>query len=192
MLLILFWDRGFFIIWRLKMGNFQLTVQTEDTTAKVNQDVILGANQGRTAIRQIIDLLKSSAGIQKQASLLVSTGEKASGTFTLVSVPEDDTVVIGAVTLTAKASPSGENQFSQAGTDTADAASLAAVINAHSVLSKVVTATSALGVVTVTAQAIGLAGNQIAISETGSSITASGSYLAGGTVTGAVTYSLGL
>lgn len=174
------------------MGNFQITAQTEDTTARINQEIILDANRAVTGVRQLVDLIKESAGIQKQASFLVSTGEKASGTFTLVSVPADDTVVIGAVTLTAKASPSGENQWSQAGTDTQDAASLAAVINAHSVLSKVVTATSALGVVTVTAQAIGIAGNQIAISETGTSITASGAYLAGGTVTGAVTYSLGL
>lgn len=105
----------------------------------------------------------------------------ASVTATLVSVPVDDTIILAGVTLTAKASPANENQFSQAGTDTQDAASLAAVINAHSVLSLILSATSALGVVTVSAKQAGLIGNQVAVSRTGTAITLSSAKLAGGT-----------
>lgn len=107
----------------------------------------------------------------------------ASATATCASVAADDTITIGKTTLTAKASPSGENQFSQAGSDTADAASLAAKINAHSVLSLLVSATAASGVVTITSLARGSVGNHIALtSSDGTRLAVTGSgYLAGGT-----------
>jgi hypothetical protein len=175
------------------MGNFQLVVETEDTTARIAQDIIQDANRAQVGVKEIINILHAGAGNQKQSSVVALTGEKSTATFTLVSVAEDDAVTIGAVTLTAKDSPSGENQWQTGGaSDAADAVTLAAAINAHSVLSKVVVATSASNVVTVTSIAIGIAANQIAISETGTTITASGSFLAGGTITGSVTYSLGL
>lgn len=105
----------------------------------------------------------------------------ASMTFSLASVAGDDTVVIGGVTLTAKASPTGEAQWSQAGTDAVDAAALAACINAHSTLSKIVTATAVDAVVTVTCKVKGFIGNFITTAESGSTITASASTLVGGT-----------
>jgi len=106
----------------------------------------------------------------------------ASATFTLVSAIATDAVTIGAVTLTASSTPANEDEFEIDGaSDTADAASLAAAINAHSVLGKVVVATSALGVVTVTALQKGLVGNQIPFSSADATITASAAFLAGGT-----------
>lgn len=121
----------------------------------------------------------------------------ASGTVTLANVSADDTVTIGSVTLTAKASPSGENQFSQAGTDTVDGDSLVSKINAHSVLGQIVTASNASGVVTITCLQKGLIGNQVALtSSNGTRLAVSGSgYLAGGTggaCSASVTYSAGL
>jgi hypothetical protein len=83
----------------------------------------------------------------------------ASGTVTCATVAADDTVTIAGVTLTAKASPTGEAQFSQAGTNTQDGDSLAAIINAHSILGKFYTATNLSGVVTVTAKVKGQWGN---------------------------------
>lgn len=105
----------------------------------------------------------------------------ASGTLTLTSAVATDAITIGAVTLTASSTPANENQWEIDGADdAADAASLAACINAHSVLSKVVAATSASNVVTVAALQKGVVGNQIPISSADATIVASGSFLADG------------
>lgn len=118
----------------------------------------------------------------------------ASATITLASCATD-TVTIGGITFTGSGSPTGDVQFETDGDDTADAAALAAKINAHPTLSKVVTATSALGVVTVTCRIKGVVGNFITLAETGTTITISAAALAGGTggaQSTAVTYSCGL
>jgi phage tail sheath gpL-like len=106
---------------------------------------------------------------------------QASGTITLDAFVEDDTVTINGVVFTGKAAPAGAQQFAVNADDAVTAANLAAKINA-SALAKivgVVTATSALKVVTVTAVAPGLVGNvcTLAISAHGS---VSGANLAGG------------
>jgi len=88
----------------------------------------------------------------------------------------------------------GSDEFIAGVSDTADAADLAAQINAHATMSEVVSATSAAGVVTVTSKLSGRVGNFLTISESGSTITASGAALSGGTGGGtsaAVTYSAG-
>ncbi len=105
----------------------------------------------------------------------------ASGTATLVSVPADDTITIGGVTLTAKASPANENQFNQSGNDGADATSLAAIISAHSVLGKFVSASANSNVVTITSRLLGQIGNLLTLARTGTAITLSGATLANGT-----------
>lgn len=106
----------------------------------------------------------------------------ASMTYTLASVVADEAVTIGGVVLTAKASPSGEAQWASGGADdTADAVTLAAAINKHSTLSKIVTASAAAAVVTVTCKVKGFIGNFITTTETGTTITASAATLTGGT-----------
>lgn len=119
----------------------------------------------------------------------------ASATATLVSCATD-TITVGKTTFTGTGSPSTALHFETDGDDTADAAALAAAINAHTDTSKIVTATSLANVVTVTAKQKGLVGNHIAFSETGSTITCTGSgFLAGGTggaTSAAKTYSCGL
>lgn len=97
---------------------------------------------------------------------------QASGTITLNAFVADDTVTINGVVFTGKAEPSGANQFEVDADDIVTAANLAAKINA-SALAKivgVVSATSALKVVTITAIEPGLAGNvcTLAISAHGS------------------------
>lgn len=120
----------------------------------------------------------------------------ASGTFTLASAVATDAITIGTVTLTASSTPANENQWEIDGaSDAADAASLAAAINAHSVLSTVVSAEAADEVVTVTVLQKGVLGNQVPISSADATITASGTFLTGGTggASGAATtYRMGL
>lgn len=181
------------------MSTLAITVNAEETQAYLQQNLKEVADKPKEEARVLSQYFKELAIGTKSASVDVQTGAgnpvAASGTFTLASVPADDTVVIGGVTLTAKAAPANESEWSQAGTDTQDAASLAAVINAHSVLGLSFSATSAVAVVTVRCKTKGTVGNHIPIAETGTSITASGAFLAGGTGGGndtVVTYSLGI
>ena len=136
------------------------------------------------AVRNLINHLSALASGSAKGTIYSRSSSadpvRASGTITLVSVPAADTVTIGGVVFTASASPSGENQFSQAGTDTADAAALVAKINAHSTLSAVVSASNVAGVVTVTAIQRGVGGNFITLSRTGTAMTLSGTALTGG------------
>ena len=106
----------------------------------------------------------------------------ASGTVTCVSVADSDTVVIGKTTLTAKTSPSGAVQWARGVSDTADAAALAACINANTTVNQIVTATSAAGVVTITSNVKGPVANYIALtSSSGTTLAVTGSgYLASG------------
>lgn len=147
----------------------------------------MATDQRHRCLTNVANLVRSIAsGALDNGGVKVSRSStdpvQAYGTITCASVSADDTVTIGKTTLTAKASPSGEDQWSQAGTDTQDAASLVSKINAHSVLSLLVYATSSAGVVTVTAHQPGSIGNHIALSSSnGTRLAVSGSgYLTSG------------
>lgn len=102
-------------------------------------------------------------------------------TLTLASVAAGEWVEINGVRLTASASPIGIDQFSMAGTDTVDAASLAAVVNAHPQLTANMLATSAAGVVTLRRWTGTTA---LTIAKSAAGITTSGT-AASGTITAA-------
>lgn len=118
---------------------------------------------------------------------------RASGTLTVASINADDTCVINGVTLTGKASPSGQDQFDSDGSNTVVATAVAACINAHSSLTGIVYATSSGAVVTVHAYQKGLMGNAITLVGTATRLEASAARLAGGTGAGEspVSFSLG-
>ena len=134
---------------------------------------------------RIINLLKglNSGAILGELYASGSTANPvgASATATLVSCVSD-TITVGKTTFTGTATPTTVLHFQTTVSDTADAAALAAAINAHTDTSKIVYATSALGVVTIIALQKGLLGNHIALSVTGTTITVTGAgFLAGGT-----------
>lgn len=119
-----------------------------------------------------------------KVSVSSASAAKASGTLTLVSAQAGDTVLLNGQTLTAVTGTPTANQFKVGVSDTADAASLANAIastNNLSLVSGLLTATSALGVVTVSALRDGKLGNAVTMSATGGNITASGARLTGGT-----------
>lgn len=168
------------------MASLVITVKTKRTQANLQQALQIGANEKKGGIVAIITYFREIMSGLSRGDVTVQTASAdpvaATATATLVTVAVGNTVTIGGTTLTASASPASESDFSQAGTDTQDAASLASVINAHSVLSHLVKATSALGVVTITALQSGVVGNQIVISKVGTPITlAPTTALAGGT-----------
>ena len=155
-------------------------------TIKTNKDVSLfkQASQDQENLNRIINLISGVAIGAQSATVDIQSSSvdpaRATGTVTLASCATD-TVTIGKTVFTGTSTPTTALHFETDGSDTADAAALAAAINAHTDAGKIVTATSALGVVTITANQAGLIGNHIALAETGNTITISASFLAGGT-----------
>ena len=160
-----------------------LTLKLDDTQARALQFYQV-SGKPRQAAKALEQLFKDLGSQQLRGEIDVQSGSAApvaaSGTITLVSCATD-TVTIGGVTFTGSGSPTGEVQFETDGNDAADAAALAAKINAHSTLSQVVVATVVNNVVTVTCRTKGVIGNFITLAETGTTITISAAALAGGT-----------
>jgi hypothetical protein len=147
------------------------------------------AGQGTININRLQNLLKGFEVGSFLGSIAIygSTADPvaASGTITLATAVAANTVTIGKTVFTASASPSSNTatavDFLVTGSDTVVAAALAAAINANALgAAQIVSATSALGVVTVTALVPGVLGNQIALAKSGAPITVSASYLASG------------
>lgn len=140
----------------------------------------------------ILSMLNNNAGAITDVTATASiAGTKATGTITCAAAAVDDTVTVNGKVYTAKAVPVGNTQFSQAGTDTQDAASLVAAINAREAAAttggNTVTAANVAGVVTVTAVVDGTAGNALTlVSSNGTRLAVSGATLAGGTATGGI------
>lgn len=163
------------------MSSVIITVDTAKDYTKFNQ-----ANQSSENMNGLINLLSGfSCGALVGAVYVsgsTSAPAAASATLTLVSAIATDAITIGTITMTATSTPTTNLHWEIDGaSDTLDAASLAAAINANPTLSKVVVATSATNVVTVTALVKGVVGNQIPISSADATITASAAFLEGGT-----------
>lgn len=134
-------------------------------------------NPGRGVIAdRFIELGRQlAAGMIDQTTLTFDdTPLNASGTITISS---------GSGVLTATINGVAIATASQSGTDTACAVALAAAINASvsALIVGIVTATSALGVVTITAVRKGKAGNAITTAASGTGATADQARLTGGT-----------
>lgn len=174
-----------------------IQIQSNRSQAQVKQDLQSAKEQPREILSNFLKEVRRIQGRSSRAKLFFHTSAAApvaaSGSATCASVADADTIVIGGVTLTAKTSPSGQAQWARGVDDTTDAAALKACINAHSTLSQILVATSALGVVTITALERGVIGNFVIMSQTGSHITLA--QLAGGTggsTEAAVTVAAGL
>ena len=168
------------------MSSLVVTLKSEDVQADLQAACQLDGNTKRENALALAVLLKKLATGTKRGVLTVQTGSAdpvaASGTFTLDTAIATDAVTIGTTTFTATSTPTLATHWEIDGaSDTLDAASLAAAINAHATVSQIVTATSADEVVTITAKQKGVVGNFIPLSSADSTITASGAFLTGGT-----------
>lgn len=126
------------------------------------------------------------SGVRVRTQVDESTGVKATGTVTLTqaNLTVGDIVGIGDVALVAVTGTASATAgtWSKDTSATAAATSLAAAINGYPPLKGRVTATSAVGVVTITAFEAGTVGNSIRLSEkdAAAGIALSGSLLTGG------------
>lgn len=177
------------------MAVLKLKISTARPTAYLTTTFqsVAGNRALAERIKQYIERVASgnelamSSTVPPQIVVTVQNDEvQASGTFTFsAQASADDTILINGVTFTCVASGATGNQWNAGASATATATNLAAAINASvtSLVSGYVTASSALGVVTVTSVFYGLSGNMTTIAEGvdgGSVITVSGARLTGG------------
>lgn len=151
-----------------------IVVTQEETSANTQADLIAESGHSMLAGLKLKDFFKRlTSGIRPGSVATKVNAVKATGTVTLTSHVDTNTVTINGVALACGTDYSG-------GTDSLKAASLAAAINAHATLGKMVSAESNLTVVTLTALIPGAIGNAVtlAISANGS---VSAARMAGGT-----------
>lgn len=140
----------------------------------------------RRALAQLGNFVIGLASGTEQGTVSYATDAAdwvaASGTVTISSGSGSIAAIINGVTIS----------VTWATSDTNTATLLAAAINAsvNALVAPFVSATSALGVVTITADQKGVQGNSITLAASGTGATASGARLAGGSETTAVTVTL--
>ena len=160
----------------------EIEITTSETTTDVAYKLAAAKGDPKRFANELITWINKMAGGLLPATIKARIGDvKATGTVTLASVDVSDTVTIDGIVFTAVASGATGNQFNQGGTDTVDAASLVTAINANTTLDGRVVATSALGVVTLTAVEGGELGNSVSLaSSNGTRLAVSAAALAGG------------
>lgn len=130
----------------------------------------------RLTLRNILNLFGAILNGQRAGGGNLSvqaehTGVAATGTITLASCAAGTVLEVNGVPFTALSGTAtvANNEFDISGTDTEDAAALAAAINNSTTagISGVITATSALGVVTITNSRKGPGGNALTIKTLG-------------------------
>jgi phage tail sheath gpL-like len=139
-----------------------------------------------TFIQRFMGWLNALRGGAKNGAIAAKIGTAAASiaiTINNSNIAANDLVTIGGTTITCKASGATTGQFNKGSDATETAANMAAAINGVTALAAVVTATSALGVVTITCDVGGTIGNYITVAKTEvtpSSFTFTGTTLAGG------------
>ncbi len=126
-------------------------------------------------VQNLFNALVSGSMNGRVAVIRSGTGVRASGTLTGTTVIATNTVAVAGVTLTAHASIQDATRFVVGASDAATMANLVTTILANTTLNKIVTASSALTVTTVTCLEAGVLGNQITLTSGQASIVASGS-----------------
>lgn len=159
----------------------QFVIAHDETSANDQMDLYAETGYKELAGLKIMDFMKKVVSGAHPASVLTRINAvKATGTITFSSLANNDTITISGVTLTAKTSGAGAGEFNLGADDTAAAANAVIAINSNTTLDGMVVATSALGVITLTAISPGELGNAVtlAISAHGS---VSAARMSGGT-----------
>jgi phage tail sheath gpL-like len=152
--------------------------ETEPTMQEI---LIAQAGDRVQAGKLLMNYVRSLLGGARSGKVITSLNAvKATGTITLSSHVNTNTVTVNGIVFTCVSSGATGNQYNVGADDTETATNLAAALNANATLDGMVVATSALGVVTLTATVPGEIGNALtlAISANGS---VSGARMTGGT-----------
>lgn len=162
--------------------NNMVVIAQEETSFNVQERMLAESGYSMLAGLKLKNYFKQLiSGIHPATVQTKTNMVKASGTITLSSWVNNDTITVHSVVFTAKTSgATGAFQVNIGADDTAAAVNCVTAINADTTLDGLVLASSSLGVITITALIPGELGNTVAtaISAHG---TASATYLAGGT-----------
>lgn len=157
-------------------ARFDLSVPVSEAT--LNGWLRLNASSVSTrqpdSIQRISSYFAAIAGGPFAGSCVVTTGAvQATGLITVTSTgpTNGETITIANTVFTAETSGATGNQFNINASATVVAANIAAAVNASADMAGIVTATSALGVVTLTAVAPGNIGNGLALAESATNTT---------------------
>ncbi len=147
------------------MSFVKILMSVPDSAVTMNSAYLqLNTSANQVDVQGLQKLMADMVDGAQVAYTKISTGAlqaASTGTFTGAATA-DQTMTIAGATFTAKASPDeAANEYLVSATVALEAASLARAINASSDLTDLVTASSALGVVTITAVQPGITGNQI-------------------------------
>lgn len=159
----------------------QFVVAHDETSANDQQDLYAETGYRELAGLKIENFIKKQISGGVPASIKTQVNAvKATGTITLSAHVATDTVTVNGITFTCVASGATGNQYNVGGSDTLTAVELVNALNANTTLDGMIVATSASGVVTLTALLPGELGNAVtlAISAHGS---VSAARMAGGT-----------
>lgn len=158
-----------------------LVIAHDETSTNDQRDLYAETGYKELAGLKIIDFMQKVCSGSHPATVLTRINSvKAAGTITLSAFADGDIITINGVAFTGKTAAPGANQFLLGADDTSAAAAAVVVLNANTTLDGMVVATSALGVITITALVPGELGNAVtlAISAHGS---VSAARCAGGT-----------
>lgn len=171
-------------------GGVEVDVTTDTHEVTVDQfgdtpiDELITGRKVTAKVPLAETTLENLVKIMPGSEMVTEGGAKAEADVTFTDAPANgDWVKIGNETFTFKTSPTGatnEIAVADAGTVGAAAAALVAAIEAHYPTNTLVTASAALGVVTVVARHAGLEGNAISLSKQGTNITVESATLTGG------------
>lgn len=146
----------------------KIVVTTPDSAAMVLDQ--LNPQSGASALDSVSNIVRYFGGLADGAfyftSIVENIGEvQATGLLTMTgAATAAQTLSIGNVTFTAETSGATGNQYNLSSTVAIQAANIAAAVNASPNLTNIVTAKSALGVVTLTSVLGGTVGNAIQLS----------------------------
>lgn len=168
------------------MSSLVICVKSARTGTDLADRVGESSTRPHNACRKLVAFLEGAIGGLESCRVDVQTGSSdpvaASGTVTLsyADIANNDTVTVAGTDLTCVTGTPAGAQFKKQTDATVTAANLAALINSNATTSKYVYATSALGVVTVTALVKHSLGNLVTLATS----NATGFVLSGVALTG--------
>jgi hypothetical protein len=154
--------------------SLQLLKITSNNTAAQIKNAIINLQQGSQPCLQSYEnyFAGINGGTDRALINVAVGGVQATATMTSTgAATAAEIFTIANVVFTARASGATGNEFNVSATVATQAANIAAAINASTGLTAICTATSALGVVTITSYLPGIIGNGIQFSEGLSNVT---------------------